>query len=508
MLERVAVSPSRTFLALALAFIAGIGTHAIDETPRRAAAIAVLAALAALLLAAAAGRRTRPRLLLLSAAFFLFAWARYDAGLAEARPPADPPAGTPAFTGLVADEPRSGPTDTILVMDRVFFYDGGRYAPLGERVSLTAGAGLAAGYGSRLAWTCRLGAVSAGLALPGRQPAWSCYGRDAAVVGPAARLDRWKAALFAFRSRLRELSGRLLPEPESSLLLGLLIGDRSGLPDRLVAAFRLSGTSHILAVSGYNVTKVAEIVLTACACVAVRRRTAAVVAAASLTGFAVLTGGQASVVRAAAMGGLSLLAILCGRRYNAPAALTAAAAVMLALDPRLLRHDVGFQLSFAAVCGLHFFGPAFTRRLTLLPEAGGLRRTAGETLAATLATLPLILCIFGYLPLIGPLANLVILPLIPWAMCFGALSLALGALLPAAGLPAAWLAGLSLRAIIGAASLASLSPLGLTIKPGPAATAALFGWLGLLWYALARARPTTVRLFRKRPPVDIIIEDP
>jgi competence protein ComEC len=299
--------------------------------------------------------------------------------------------------------------------------------------------------------------------------------------------------LYSFKERLRRVAGVLLPEPESSFLLGLLIGERQGIPDNLAEAFRRTGTSHILAVSGYNVSRLVDIFFILFACAAVRRRRAAGLVAVAILGFVAVVGGGASVVRAAVMGCTSLLAAGLGRRYSGLGALLAAAAVMLAANPLILRHDIGFQLSFAAVWGMHALGQPLTRRLVFVPEAFGLRQTMGETLAATLMTTPVVLQAFGRLPLIGPLVNLLVLPLVPWAMFAGGLAVLLGSFHAAAGLPLAFLAGLTLRLIEGIILAASyIAPLNIAVVVGPVAAAALYFWIWLLWFALSRAKPVVL----------------
>jgi competence protein ComEC len=143
--------------------------------------------------------------------------------------------------------------------------------------------------------------------------------------------------------------------------------------------------------------------------------------------FACVVGGDASVVRAAIMGSVGILATLYGRQYRGLPALLIAAAIMLAVNPLVLRHDVGFQLSFAAVCGLNLLAPGFYN-LCPLRWRNGVMRILSETGAATLATMPVILHSFGRLPAVSLLANLLILPLIPWAMLFGTAAAIIGVL--------------------------------------------------------------------------------
>jgi len=508
MLDRFVRSPSRTFLFLAAAFIVGAAVHALDERPWLPPAASLGSAASAGLLALLARRRPLPRLAAIGLALAALAVARYDLALRSMVAPGPLPAWADSFSGEVAEDPAPVLAGTVLIMDRVFVSGGGR---LPGRFRLTSTAPFPARAGDILEWRCRprpagaLGSAGAGDDLVLRGIAWQCAPRGRPAIVGSGRSGPVAALLASFRERLRLTVGELLPEPEASFLLGLLIGERAGLPVDLVDAFRRSGTSHILAVSGYNVTRLVDIIFVLCACAALRRRRASAVVALLLLGFVALVGGGASVVRAAIMGGVGLLAAASGRRYGGSASLAAAAAVMLAIDPLSLRHDIGFQLSFAAVWGLHAFGPALTAKLTFLPEAVGLRKTMAETLAATIATAPVVLAAFGRLPLVGPAANLLILPLVPWAMAFGTAAVVLAQAQPWLGSPPAFATACLLRFIEEVAARApGLLPFSLELTVGPLAEAALFGWIVLLWFALnfAPGRP----VLSPRGPADMDIE--
>ena len=505
-LGRIAGSPSKYAACLAAFFVLGTAVHALDESVWfRLAAVEIglpLVCLTAAFLLAAG--RPRCRLLLAAAAVFLLALARYDLAAAGVLRPSELPADARQFTGTVAAEPETGLSGTVLIMDRVLL--SGRGMPLAGSFRLTFKFPLAPRYGDVLSWHCRprptAGSGPSGDDLLRQGVAWQCAPDKPPRIIAAGPAGGFRGLLFGFKDGLRRLAGRLLPEPEASFLLGLLIGERQGLPRELADSFRRTGTSHILAISGYNVTQLVDVVFILCACAALRRRRAALVVTLFLLVFVAVVGGEASVIRAAVMGGVGLAAAVCGRRYNGLGALLIAAAVMLAADPFSLRHDAGFQLSFTAVWGLRAFGPAFTGRLKFLPEALGLRRTLGETLAATLATAPVILQVFGRLPFVGPLANLLILPLVPWAMAAGAVSLLAGAAWPALGLIPAWFTDLILRLIEGSARWsAALFPYALEMNVGPVAAAVLYGWIILLWFALNRVKPAVLV---RRPNIDDI----
>lgn len=228
-----------------------------------------------------------------------------------------------------------------------------------------------------------------------------------------------QSRLFAAKARLTASIGRILPEPHASFLGGILYGARRSIPEDLSEAFRRTGTSHLIALSGYNISVVAGFILAILSRLWIPRRTAFPLAVVALIAFILLAGAGASLVRAGIMGGIVLLARYSGRLSSARNILTLSAAVMLLQNPKILAFDVGFQLSFAATIGLVVFGPYFSEKLSFVTGWMGLREAASSTFAAMLATLPLILYHFGTLSLISPLVNFLVVPAIPVTMMTG-----------------------------------------------------------------------------------------
>lgn len=221
---------------------------------------------------------------------------------------------------------------------------------------------------------------------------------------------------WAFSGRL----GRYFPEPENSLLLGILIGARKTLPPALTDSFNRVGLSHIVAISGYNIA----VIIQALGYLAKvwGRRANFWLSLAVIAAFVVLTGASASVMRAAAMGGLLLLSFQVGRLYRMTPAICAAALVMLIINPKILFWDAGFQLSFLATMGIVYGVPVLEKLTRTWPSVFGVKQTIITTLSATLATLPLILLNFGRLSVVALLANVAVLPLVPAVMLLGFLS--------------------------------------------------------------------------------------
>ncbi|HYC80078.1 MAG TPA: ComEC/Rec2 family competence protein, partial [Candidatus Binatia bacterium] len=200
--------------------------------------------------------------------------------------------------------------------------------------------------------------------------------------------NRVMYALLDLKHLLLDAISAILPEPQSGLLGGILLGTK-GMSKELQEDFRRTGTSHIVAVSGFNVTIVASMLDKI-----FRRlgRTASFyVSILAIAGFVVITGASASVVRAGFMGSLVLLAQHSGRIYSGVNSVAFAGAIMMVQNPRLLQFDIGFQLSFAALAGLMFIQP----KLELLVSNSFLKNYIFPTLSAQITTTPLILYHFG-----------------------------------------------------------------------------------------------------------------
>ena len=232
-------------------------------------------------------------------------------------------------------------------------------------------------------------------------------------------------AVYALRKQLGASLQRALPEPQSSLAQGILLGMRGGIPEAVKEEFRRTGTTHILAISGHNLS-VATMLLAGSVVWLFGRRHWAYLAGMllALWGYAMLVGLAPSVMRAAIMTSFVLVGGFAGRQSFAPLALFFAAALMTAFDPYVL-WDIGFQLSFLAMAGIIFCVPlvedAAGRLLQpWLPLPGPLEysgRFVGSglaaTLSATVATLPVLALNFHYVPLAAFPATLFALPALP-----------------------------------------------------------------------------------------------
>jgi len=282
------------------------------------------------------------------------------------------------------------------------------------------------------------------------------------------RVKRWAVAVI----------GAHLPETSAALLAGLILGEKTGLPAETDEAFRRAGVYHILAVSGFNVALLASSVFFVLSALGVSRRTTAVAAGVALVGFALVVGGQASVLRATVMGLLLLTAMLLDRESQLMNALALAALVLLVWRPGDL-WDPGFQLSFAATAGIIYLTPSITSWLAARGWPAWLATAVAVSVGAQAAVTPVMLAHFNQLSLVGIVANLVVVPVAAVGTTLGMLALLVALASAAAAdvlFQALWLALLALRAAVWAAAAV---PAAMIHLPAPGWTAIL-SWCGLL----------------------------
>ncbi|MDP1629528.1 MAG: ComEC/Rec2 family competence protein, partial [bacterium] len=197
--------------------------------------------------------------------------------------------------------------------------------------------------------------------------------------------------LFGAKQKIEETIGLILPEPHSSFLAAILLGARKTLPPDLVENFNITGTTHIVALSGFNITIVSSFIIGLLGFFLIRRNIAFWLAVFGIAGFALMTGASPSVVRAALMGILILWAQRESRLYSITNAIVFAGAVMIFVNPKILRYDAGFQLSFLATLGLIYISPIFQKWLQNFRFPQNLKEVFYLTLSAQIATLPFII---------------------------------------------------------------------------------------------------------------------
>lgn len=263
--------------------------------------------------------------------------------------------------------------------------------------------------------------------------------------------------MYQLRTWLDRTIAKSIPFPEAALLSGILLGGREDLPESIADAFRTSGTSHIVAVSGYNVSIVVALIAASFARLPIPRSARTTMTLGGIALFVLLTGSTASVVRAGLMGSMVLIGRAFGRLGDALHALLLCAAIMVVVSPAVV-FDIGFQLSVAATFGLVALSDPIGDRLRFVTERLGIRTSLATTLAAIVVTQPLIMLYFGTVSLVAPIVNIVVLPLIPIAMTVGTCVVATAELIPSMAVYVGWTAWLPLHLIIGLVVIGAQAP--------------------------------------------------
>ena len=305
-----------------------------------------------------------------------------------------------------------------------------------------------------------------------REGVYSIMSSADVTVLPGKEGDFFTAGLYALKGYALETIYRIFPDPEASLLAGILLGVDNGLPKDLQQAFKDTGTAHIIAISGFNIAIIAELFL-AIFGRAFGKRRGAVFAGLGIIFYTLLVGADAAVVRAAVMGVTALFARHFGRQQDGLNTLFGVGALMALFNPYYLQ-DVGFQLSFFATLGLILYAQpleAFTTRLltqyairntgtqvdtytgtqtdaqSLIPNSQFVPRASSLitnffllTLAAQVTTLPIMAYHFNRLSLVSFIANPFILPAQPAVMILGGLADILGMIFRPLGQLAAFIA--------------------------------------------------------------------
>jgi len=280
-------------------------------------------------------------------------------------------------------------------------------------------------------------------------------------------------SLFTIKEKFERQINRLYAEPHAAFMAGLLTGSRKGIPVHLMEDFNTTGLTHIIAISGYNIAIVILCIGAMFGFVPKRYRIIPIVIC--IIAFTLFVGASPAVVRAAIMGGLSLLALQLGRENTVRITLLWTAFFMTIFNPKLLWYDAGFQLSFLAVVGLLEFSPLLEKLFRKVPTTFAIRESLTMTMAAQLVAVPLIVILFGRLSLVAPLANILVAPLIPLAMLFGFVGTLLSTV---------WWLGGQLIAYVGWACLELIIVITKTLAQVPYASIEIenVGWIVVIFY--------------------------
>jgi competence protein ComEC len=249
--------------------------------------------------------------------------------------------------------------------------------------------------------------------------------------------NKIKEKLFLIKNSFLSQIRRVIPDPHVSLLGGLVVGAKESLGKDLQDDFRRTGLIHIVVLSGYNITIVAEFIMRIFSFLP--RIFGLSFGALSIVLFAIMTGASATIVRASIMAILVILARLTGRTDDITRSLMLAGCVMVLQNPKILVFDPSFQLSFMATLGLIQLAPRIERYFKFLPTKFQLREAAVATISTQIFVLPLLLYMMGELSLVAVFVNLLVLIFIPITMLLGLLTGVVGMVSLFLSLPFAYL---------------------------------------------------------------------
>jgi competence protein ComEC len=245
-----------------------------------------------------------------------------------------------------------------------------------------------------------------------------------------------KRTLYSLKRSLVRNIRKILPEPESSLLAGLVIAGKDAMPADIMDEFRRAGIVHIVVLSGFNITIIADFLRKFFSKIFMKLRyfgylgafsgkgpqLAAGFSALGVVSFVIMTGAEATVVRAGLMVLAVIVAKIFGRTYSQPRALLSAAFLMVLENPKILVFDTSFQLSFLATFALIYVAPLVEKYLVRLPNKIGERTMLATTIATQIVVLPYLVYVMGNVSLVSLPANVFVLLLIPPTMLFGFLA--------------------------------------------------------------------------------------
>lgn len=242
--------------------------------------------------------------------------------------------------------------------------------------------------------------------------------------------------IIAIKQQAYIIAQANLPEPESSLALPVVFGGGQGIDEDITEEFRRTGLTHIMAVSGFNVSLLTILIGLGLNALGLRRRLVFYVTSLIITAYVVMVGAPASAVRAGVMSLFLLAALTLGRLVSLPRSVVLVAVTTLVVNPRLLRDDIGWQLSFLAILGLMYLQPLLQKGVMKIAQDKGklVSEALTATIAAQIATAPVILYNFGNFSIVAPIANLLVVWVVPILTIAMMAALVLTAVFPVLGL--------------------------------------------------------------------------
>lgn len=306
---------------------------------------------------------------------------------------------------------------------------------------------------------------ASGLRAPNRRPGPESAGTlerenvQAVAVSPLVSVTAHGGpsigrAVAWVQARLVGAVGAVLPQPQAALTLGIAFGIRQPLAPEVRQPLQDAGLIHIVVVSGLKVVLVVSMVALLARGLGWSPRRTLLVAAPVIVVYVVLSGAGPAAIRSALMAGAAHVARYGGRRTDPLPLLALVAALMLGIDPPLVL-DPGFQLSFLGTAGIVVMAEPLGRRL---PGPRVLAEPFAVTVAAQVATVPVMANTFGVIALLGPVANALVLPLLPGLIVLGVAGAMLAALEPAAGWALLQLGGVGATLTVAIARLVAAVP--------------------------------------------------
>ncbi len=255
-----------------------------------------------------------------------------------------------------------------------------------------------------------------------------------------------KSFLFKLKNSFVKNIDQTINAPESSLMSGILLGAKNSIDQKIQDDFRKAGLSHVVALSGYNITIVADGIMKTLGFLP--RNVGFSFGVLGIILFVLMSGASSTAVRASVMALIVILAQVTHRNYQAGRALIVAGVIMILFNPKILVFDISFQLSFLATVAIIYVAPILKNKFTFITERFALRDTISSSIAAQILVLPLILYKMGLLSLVALPANILVLAFVPVTMFFGFVTGMIGFIWLPLSLPFAWVSWFLLAYII------------------------------------------------------------
>ncbi len=423
-LQKIIHSKSKTFLAFCFCFLLGIASLSFVNQKffeREIFALFLIALFALVIL----WKKQPFQFFILAAIFFLFGMMRVNWAIPEhdANSLSFYNDKKQSISGFIAGEPDIRQDAVHYIVEAKNIRTGGSWQEVSGKIAVKMPLYPRYNYGQNITLDCNLKTPTP-IEDFHYEKYLATYGVWSVCEAPHIQLESGTSgnpilhALFAFKSKCAEHISRLWHEPYASFVAGVLYGYRGGL-GTLSTDFNRTGVTHIVAVSGFNITIIASVFAATLLYLLVPRKKAFWIVSFAILLFVLFTGASGSAVRAAVMALLVLISRQLGRTSRMDNVLIFTVALMSFANPFTLIWDVGFQLSFLSTCGLVYLSPHLQKYFSRVPTFLNLQESLSATLAAMIFTLPLILFEFGRLSVVAVLVNILVVPVVSFIMAFG-----------------------------------------------------------------------------------------